>query len=417
MSFEENVSELASDVASLGYDLPTLIESDQLAVDYVRVERQEIEENGEYDLEGLFVRLNHAIKTVGAKRVVLDTIESLFAGLSNEALLRAELRRLFRWLKEREVTAVITGERGDGTLTRHGLEEYVSDAVILLDHRIEESISTRRLRVVKYRGSHHGTNEYPFLIDRDGIMVLPVTSLGLTHQATEARISTGIPELDRMLGGAGLYRGSTALISGTAGSGKTSVAAHFVDAACARGERCLWLLLEESPSQVIRNMRSIGIDLAPWVERGLLRFAADRPSRYGLESHLASLHRAVRNTQPSVVVIDPITTLLQIGTQSEVRTMLTRVIDYLKTAGITTFFTSLTSRHAQEQENLTGISSLMDAWLLLTLTEFGQDRRRALSVLKSRGMPHSTRIHEFVFTDRGIHLMDSASVDQTPVTA
>jgi circadian clock protein KaiC len=416
MSFEENAEELTGDVASLGYDLTSLINSGKLAVDYVRVERHEIEETGEYDLEGLFVRLNHAIQSVGATRVVLDTIESLFGGLPNEALLRAELRRLFRWLKDREVTAVITGERGGGTLTRHGLEEYVSDAVILLDHHIDATISTRRLRVVKYRGSHHGTNEYPFLIDRDGITVLPVTSLGLNHQAVDTRVSTGIAELDRMLGGAGLYRGSTALVSGTAGTGKTSLAAHFVHAACARGERCLWFLLEESPSQLLRNMRSIGLDLAPWVERGLLHFVADRPSRFGLESHLSGLHRAVRATQPSVVVVDPITTLLQIGTTSEVRMTLTRVIDYLKTSAITAIFTSLTPGRRELQESLTGISSLMDTWMVLTFAEAGQERRRALSVLKSRGMPHSNRIHEFVFTERGIHLMESAPIERTPVT-
>ena len=417
MSFEENVKELSSDVASLGYDLPSLIDGGKLAIDYVHVERQEIEETGEYDLEGLFVRLNHAITTVGAKRVVLDTIESLFSGLSNEALLRAELRRLFRWLKDRDVTAVITGERGDGSLTRHGLEEYVSDAVILLDHRIENSISTRRLRVVKYRGSHHGTNEYPFLIDRDGIQVLPVTSLGLAHQVVDTRLSTGIADLDRMLGGSGVYRGSTVLVSGTAGTGKTSLAAHFVDAACARGEKALWFLLEESPLQVIRNMRSIGLDFAPWVERGLLHFLADRPSRYGLEAHLAGVHRAVRAHQPSVVVIDPITNLLQIGTPSEVRIMLARIIDYLKTAGVTALFTSLTPGRRSAMESTAGISSLMDTWLVLTFAESRQERRRALAILKSRGMAHSNRIHEFIFTDRGIELMDTTPVDQTPVTA
>jgi circadian clock protein KaiC len=291
MTFEENGDEIASDVASLGYDLPALVDAGKLFIDYVRVERSEIEETGEYDLEGLFVRLDDAIRSVGAKRIVLDTIESLFSGLANTNILRAELRRLFRWLKDKGLTAVITAERGDGTLTRQGLEEYVSDAVILLDHRVTEQVSTRRLRVVKYRGSHHGTNEYPFLIDRQGLTVLPVTSLGLEHEASDERISSGVPELDAMLDGDGYFRGTTVLVSGTAGTGKTSLAAHFADATCRRGERVLYFLFEESPRQLVRNMRSIGIDLQPWVDTGLLHFKAERPSRAGLETHLASVYR------------------------------------------------------------------------------------------------------------------------------
>ncbi len=314
MTFEENAEEIASDVASLGFDLPELIAAKKLAVDYVRVERSEIEETGEYDLEGLFVRLDYAIRTVGAKRVVLDTIESLFAGLKDDAILRAELRRLFRWLKDKGVTAVITGERGEGLLTKQGLEEYVSDAVILLDHRVHDQVSTRRLRVVKYRGSHHGTNEYPFLIDASGISVLPVSSMALEHEAPLDRISAGIPRLDAMLGGKGYYRGSTVLVSGSAGTGKTSLAAHFLDAACRRGERCLCFLFEESPQQLLRNMRSIGIDLEPWVAAGLLQFHADRPSRYGLETHLATMHQVVADFKPTVVVIDPVTNLMTVGT-------------------------------------------------------------------------------------------------------
>src|SRR5688500_9482943 len=314
MTFEENEEEIASDVASLGFDLPELIKAQKLAVDYVRVERSEIEETGEYDLEGLFVRLDHAIRTVGARRVVLDTLGSLFAGLKNDAILRSELRRLFRWLTNRGVTALITGERGDGALTRQGLEEYVSDAVILLDHRVNDQVSTRRLRVVKYRGSYHGTNEYPFLINADGISVLPVSSLALQHDAPLERVSSGVARLDGMLSGKGYYRGSTILISGTAGTGKTSLAAHFLDAACRRGERCLCFLFEESPQQLLRNMRSIGLDLEPWVAGGLLQFHADRPSRYGLETHLATMHQVVADFKPTVAVIDPVTNLMTVGT-------------------------------------------------------------------------------------------------------
>src|SRR5689334_4651136 len=331
LTFEENAEEMASDVASLGFDLPQLIAAGKLAVDYVRVERSEIEETGEYDLEGLFVRLDYAIRSVGAKRVVLDTIESLFAGLKNDTVLRSELRRLFRWLKDQGVTAVITAERGEGLLTRQGLEEYVSDAVILLDHRVHDQVSTRRLRVVKYRGSYHGTNEYPFLIDADGISVLPVSSLALEHDAPLDRISTGVARLDDMLSGKGYYRGSTILVSGTAGTGKTSLAAHFLDAACRRGERCLCFLFEESPKQLLRNMRSIGIDLEPWVAKGLLKFHADRPSRYGLETHLVAMHQAVALFKPSVTLIDPVTNLMTVGTYADVQAMLTRMIDYLKT--------------------------------------------------------------------------------------
>jgi circadian clock protein KaiC len=404
MTFEENAREIAEDVASLGFDLQGLIDTGRLAVDYVHIERSEIEETGEYDLEGLFVRLGHAIDSVGAKRVALDTIESLFGGLSNENILRAELRRLFRWLKDRGVTTVITGERGDQGLTRQGLEEYVSDAVILLDHRVHDQISTRRLRVVKYRGAHHGTNEYPFLIGEEGIGVLPVTSLGLQHAALVERISTGIASLDDMLGGRGYYRGSTILVSGTAGSGKTSLAAHFIDAACRRGERCLHFLFEESPQQVVRNMRSIGLDLRPAIDRGLLLFHADRPSRFGLEQHLVTMYQAVARFKPAVVVVDPVTNLLSIGSPGDVQAMLTRIIDHLKTEAVTALFTSLTPGKIESQETEAGISSLMDTWILMSLTQVQRERIREIAVLKSRGMSHSNEICEFELTERGFEV-------------
>jgi circadian clock protein KaiC len=413
MSFEENASDLAEDVKSLGFDLHELVAQKKLIVDYVHVDRSEIEETGEYDLEGLFIRLDHAVNSIRAKRVMLDTIEALFSGLKNEAILRAELRRLFRWLRDRDLTALITAEKGEETLTRHGLEEYVTDAVIQLDHRVHDQISTRRIRVVKYRGSHHGTNEYPFLIDTDGLSVLPVTSLGLDHAASSERVSSGLAELDAMLGGQGFFRGSTILASGTAGTGKTTLAAHFADAACRRGERCLYFLFEESPAQMIRNMRSAGVDLQPWVDRGLLRFHADRPSRHGLETHLALVHRAVDRFQPDVVIIDPMN-LLAVGTQLDVRAMLTRLIDFLKTRNITGFFTSLTAASSELESTEAMISSLIDSWVLATAETVDRRRRRTLFVLKSRGMPSSDEVREFRFTDRGIDILPMPAASEGP---
>ena len=396
MCFEENEAELIKNVASLGFDLQHLVAQKKIALDYVRIERSEIQETGEYDLEGLFVRLACAIESVGAKRVVLDTVEALFAGLPNEAILRAELRRLFRWLKDKGVTAIITGERGDGTLTRHGLEEYVADCVIVLDHRVINQISTRRLRVVKYRGSLHGTNEYPFLISSTGISVLPITSMGLAHPAPTQRISTGVPRLDAMFGGKGYFRGASVLISGTAGSGKTTLAAAFAQAACQRGERVLYFAFEESQDQILRNMRSVGIALAPWVEKGLLQFHAVRPNLQGLEMHLLDIHDRVRAFKPRVVLIDPVTNLISVGEQLEVRSMLTRLIDYFKVQQITTLFTSLTNADNSPEQSEVGVSSLMDTWLLVRNLEQSGERNRALYVLKSRGMPHSNQVREFV---------------------
>ena len=406
VAFEETADELTQNVRSLGFHLDELVNRKQLVVDHVRVERSEIEETGEYDLEGLFIRLGHAIDSVGAKRVVIDTLEVLFGGLSDMSIVRSELRRLFRWLKDKGVSAIITAERGDGTLTRHGLEEYVSDCVILLDHRVTEQLSTRRIRVVKYRGTTHGTNEYPFLIDDEGISVLPITSLGLQHEVSGERISTGVARLDEMLGGQGVYRGTSILISGTAGTGKTSLAAYFVDAACRRGERCLYFSFEESPTQLIRNMRSIGLDLAPWVKKGLLRFHSTRPSAYGLEMHLATLHKLVNEFQPRVVVIDPITTFLRAGSSSEAEGMLMRLIDFLKSQRITAVLTSLTHGGDALETTQSSVSSLIDTWLLVRDIESRGERNRGLYVLKSRGMAHSNQIREFLLTDHGIDLLD-----------
>ncbi len=406
MAFEETSEELTQNVRSLGFDLDDLAEQKKLAIDFVRVERNEIEETGEYDLEGLFVRLNYAIDTVGAKRVVLDTLETLFGGLSDAGILRGELRRLFRWLKDKGVTAVITGESGDGVLTRHGLEEYVSDCVILLDHRVVDQVSTRRLRIVKYRGTTHGTNEYPFLIDEDGISVLPVTSLGLQHVVSAERVSSGVTRLDMMLGGEGYFRGSTVLISGTAGSGKTSLASHFAAAACQRGERCLYFAFEESPGQLTRNMRSIGIDLEPYMKKGLLQFHASRASIHGLEMHLATIHKLVRQFQPRVVIMDPVGSMTAVGTRRDATVMVTRLIDFLKMQEITAFLTSLTSGDEALETVDVEISSLVDTWLLLRDLELGGERNRVINVLKSRGMAHSNQLREFLLTDRGVELQD-----------
>src|SRR5688500_18377233 len=406
MSFEEKANDITQNFDSLGFEVEKLIAGNKLKIDYVRIEKGEIEETGEYDLEGLFVRLNYAIESVGAKRVVLDTLESLFAGLNNDSILRAELRRLFRWLKDKGVTAIITGERGDGLLTKQGLEEYVSDAVILLDHRVHDQVSTRRLRVVKYRGSHHGTNEYPFLIDTSGISVLPVSSMALQHEAPLERLSAGIPRLDVMLSGKGYYRGSTVLVTGGAGPRKTSLAAHFLDAACRRGERCLCFLFEESPQQLLRNMRSIGIDLEPWVTAGLLLFHADRPSRYGLETHLARMHQVVADFKPTITVIDPVTNLMTVGTFSDVQAMLTRLIDHLKTENITAVLTSLTPGLTIIERTENTISSLMDTWIVLANDGVNSHHRRGLYVLKSRGMAHSNELREFRLTDHGLELSE-----------
>ncbi len=406
MAFEETGPELAQNVRSLGFDLDKLIRQKKIVVDFVHVDRNEIDETGEYDLEGLFIRLNAAIDAIGAKRVVLDTIEALFSGLQNEGILRAELRRLFRWLKDKGVTAIITGERGDGTLTRRGLEEYVSDCVILLDHRITDQVSTRRMRIVKYRGTAHGTNEYPFLIDEDGFSVLPVTSLGLQHDVSSERISSGVPRLDTMLGGKGYYRGSTVLVSGTAGTGKTSLAAHFVHAACGRGESCLYFAFEESPGQLMRNMRSIGIDLRRYIDDGSLQIHSSRATIYGLEMHLATMHKLINTASPKVVVIDPVGSLIQSGTRHDAHSMVVRLIDFLKSKRIATLMTNLTSAGDALERTDVDISSIVDTWLLLRDIELNGERNRAMYVLKSRGMRHSNQLREFLLTNKGINLLD-----------
>lgn len=406
ISFEETEKELTANVASLGFGLDSLVKRKMIWLEHIHVERAEIEQSGEYNLEGLFVRIHHAVESIGAKRVVLDTIESLFSWLPNPLILRVELRRLLNWLKRKGVTTIITAERGEGSLTRHGLEEYVSDCVILLDHRVNDQSSIRRLRIVKYRGSTHGTNEYPFLIDEDGFSVLPVTSLGLNYSSSAERISTGIPRLDTMLSGKGYFRSSIMLVSGTAGTGKTSIAAQFAEAACKRGERVLFFTFEESPSQLMRNMLSIGIDLEPWVKKGLLQFHATRPTLYGLENHLTTSIKLINKFEPNIVIVDPINGFMVGENQTEVKTMLLRLVDFLKMKQLTAFFTSLTS----ETENLSipdvDISSLIDTWLFVRDLEIGGERNRGLYVLKSRGMAHSNQIREFRLTNHGIELLD-----------
>lgn len=407
MAFEEKADELASNVASLGFDLYKLQDDKKLRLDHVHIDRSEIEETGEYDLEGLFIRLGFAIDSIGAKRVVLDTLENLFSGLSNQIILRAELRRLFNFLKEKGVTAIITGEKGDGSsLTRQGLEEYVSDCVILLDHRVINQISTRRLRVVKYRGTQHGTNEYPFLIDEDGISVLPVTSLGLEKEVSSKRISSGIPSLDSMFGGKGFFQGSSILVSGTAGTGKTSIAASFANEVCGNKKRCLYFAFEEAPKQILRNMKSINLDLQKHIDNGLLEFHASRPTLYGLEMHLVAIYKIIKRFKPAAVILDPITNLITVGSVSEVKSMLIRLIDFLQDEQITVMFTALSLNTVVSEQTDEGVSSLVDAWLLVRDIESNGERNRGLYIMKSRGMSHSNQVREFTITDKGLSLVD-----------
>ena len=407
LAFEERPEDLIKNVGSLNFDVERLISEKKLAIDHVELERTKIAESGEYDLEGLFIRLGYAIDSIGARRVVVDTVETLFSGLENEQLLRSELRRLFEWLKEKGVTAIITGERGEGTLTRYGLEEYVADCVILLDNRIHDQLTTRRLRIVKYRGSAHGTNEYPFIIDEQGVTVMPITSSGLEHGAATERVSTGIPDLDQMLEGKGYYKGSSILVSGMAGSGKSTVAAQFADSICASGKRCVYFAMEESPHQVIRNMRSIGMDLQKWVDKNLLRFSARRPSLFGLETHLATMYRDVTDFDPAAVIVDPMSALLNAGASHDVHSMVLRLVDFLKSRGVTALFTNLGTGAGEVAGTEIQISSLMDTWLLLYNRETNGEHNRQLYLLKSRGMAHSNQVREFILSSEGIKLRDA----------
>ncbi|MFZ3350090.1 MAG: circadian clock protein KaiC [Xanthobacteraceae bacterium] len=407
IAFEEWPEDLIKNVGSLSYDIERLIAEKKLAIDHIEIERTKIEESGEYDLEGLFIRLGFAIDSVGAKRVVIDTIETLFSGLENELLLRSELRRLFEWLKVKGVTAIITAERGEGTLTRYGLEEYVADCVILLDNRVNDQLSTRRLRVVKYRGSAHGTNEYPFIIDEQGITVMPITSSGLAHDASTERVSSGIPDLDTMLEGKGYYKGASILVSGMAGSGKSTVSAHFANSVCESGQRCIYFAMEESPHQIIRNMRSVGLDLEKWVDRKLLKFSARRPNLYGLETHLAAMHREVTDFDPAAVVVDPMSALMSAGVTGDVHSMVLRLVDFLKARAVTALFTNLGTGLAESATTEMQISSLMDTWLLLYNREANGEHNRELYLLKSRGMAHSNQIREFILSSEGITLRDA----------
>lgn len=406
VSFEERAADLATNAFSLGFDLGRLVRNRKLVIEQVVIDRNQLLETGEYDLEGLFIRLAAAIDKVGAKRVVLDTIEALFSVLANQAILRAELNRLFAWLKDKGVTTLITAERGQGTLTRHSLEEYVSDCVIVLDQRVVDQIATRRLRIVKYRGTTHGTNEYPFLIDGTGFLVLPITTIALEYDSPNQFVSSGVAKLDDMLGGKGYFRASTIMISGTAGTGKTSLAAHFVDSVCRRGERCLYFAFEESPSQIVRNMRSIGIDLQKWRDRDLLHFHAMRPTSVGMETHISLMLKHLDDVRPQVVVLDPISSFESAGTVLDAHAMLVRMIDLLKARRITTMFTSLSSGAESTEQAAAGVSSLIDAWISLRNLEQAGERTRSLYVLKARGIRHSNQIREFLLTDHGADLQD-----------
>jgi len=406
LAFEETAEELAVNVASLGWDLDAMCADGKLVVDHVKVERERIDQTGDYDLEALFIRIAFAIQEVGAKRVVLDTIEVLFSALDDTARLRAELRRLFAWLKGRGVTAIVTAERGEGTLTRHGLEEYVADCVISLDHRVDDQIAVRRVRIVKQRGSTHGTNEYPFVIGDRGLSVVPVTSFQLDHPASNEIVSTGIAELDAMVGRGGWYKGSTTTISGESGTGKTTFAAAFADAACRRGERCLYMAFEESGRQLVRNMASVGMELGRWIDEGRLRIHASRPTELGLERHLTAVYQQVEAHQPDVVVIDPITDFTSLGTSTDVKVLLMRIVDYLKSRQVTAVFTSLIHQRGGEDPT---ISSLIDNWVLLRNLESQAQRDRGVFIQKARGMPHSNQIREFVLSDEGVRLLDVVS--------
>ena len=418
VTFEERPVDIVSNVASLGFGLDELIAAEKVVVEHISVDPAELAEIGEYDLEGLFLRLELAIDSIGAKRVVLDTIESLFSAFTNPAILRAEIRRLFDWLKDRGMTTVITAERGDGALTRQGLEEYVSDCVILLDHRVQNQISTRRMRIVKYRGTAHGTNEYPFLIDEDGFSVLPVSSLGLDHKVFEERISSGVADLDAMIVGHGFHRGTSILVSGVAGSGKSTLAASFAGAACAAGERALYFSFEESERQTVRNMRSIGLELQPWIDSGQLRHVAARPTFYSLEMHLAVMLREVTRMNPTLVVLDPISAFLESGDRQEVQAMLLRMVDYLKNRGITAVFTHLAHTQGGTVATDAGLSSLMDAWILMLNREVNGEFNRELYLLKARGTAHSNQVREFIMSEHGLrllppHLGDSGALTGT----
>jgi circadian clock protein KaiC len=408
VSFEENINDLKNNFRSLGYDLDKLAKAKKVLLDHVFIERSMIEETGEYDLEALFIRLGYAIDSIGAKRVALDTIEVLFAGLQNQAIVRAEILRLFRWLKDRGITAIVTGERGMNTLTRYGLEEYIADCVILLDARVVEQLTTRRLRIIKYRGSSHGADEYPFLMGKDGITIFPITSIKTDYAISKERVSTGIPSLDMMLSGSGsgYFQGSAVLVSGTAGTGKTSFAAYFVDAACERGEKCLYFAFEETQSQIIRNMSSIGIDLEQWVKKGMLKFHITRPALYGLEMHLVMMEDDIKKFDPRNVVIDPITDFSAVGNGREVKSMLTRLNDMMKSRGITVFFTDLVRGDIRPEAPEMYISSLIDTWIMLRNFEHNGERNRGITILKSRGMPHSNQIKEFLITSDGVELID-----------
>ncbi len=411
MSFEETIKDLSQNVQSLGFNLEKLVADNRLRMDYVRIEKSEIEETGEYDLEGIFIRLNHAIDAIGAKRVVLDTIEALFSGIENAGLLRSEIRRLFQWLKDKGVTTIITGERGEGSLTRHGLEEYVSDCVILLDFRVIDQIATRRLRIVKYRGSTHGTNEYPFLIDENGISVLPITSLKLDHAVSAEIISTGIPSLDKLFKRNGFYKGGSTLVTGSAGTAKTTIAAYFALSSCKRKERVLYFSFEESPDQLLRNMLAVGINLKPYVKSKLLTIHSSRPSLQGLEMHLLVLHKLIDSYKPKTVIVDPISSLVTIGSNSEVRAMLVRLLDMLKINEINAMFTALTHQPINDYIDLSvdAVSSLADTWIKVRNEEQYENRMRSLLIVKSRGMSHSNNSWNFIITEKGIQLMPATA--------
>jgi circadian clock protein KaiC len=413
VSFEETEAQLLENFSSFGFGLEELIEKKKLKISYVELSRGEIVEAGAFSLDGLLIRLQHGIVEIGAKRVVLDSLETLFSSLSINERLRNEVARLFRWLRDAGVTAIITGERGQEQFTRHGFEDYVSDCVLLLDHRTVGQISKRRMRIIKYRGSGHATNEFPFLIGETGLSVVPITSIDLGHRACSERVSTGVKDLDEMLGGEGYFKSTTALITGRSGTGKSSLAAAFALAACERGERCLYFSFEESASQVVRNMRSLGMDLEPWVEQGLLAIRSFRPTFRGLEEHLVSVAEQTSLFDPTCVVMDPTTNFVTVGDEEEVKSMLTRILDLLKRRGTTLVMTALTAGVGTPDQTENPLSSLVDTWIVVDLELRGNVRHRAIHVVKSRGMEHSHEMRELLMSSRGLSIRGAKEKEQS----
>ena len=404
MTFEEQTDELQINVTSMGYNLSKLIADNKIYLEHLHIDHREIQATGKYDIEGLFIRIEMAIEKVKAKRIVLDALDTLFIGLDSQ-ILRSEIKRLFFWLKEKKVTAIITSEVGDIFLTRLGFEEVVADCVIELNNRLNNQISTRRLRIVKYRGSYHSTNEYPFMIDHKGITIFPIISEAPQIIVSNERISSGIKQIDEMLDGRGFYVGSSILVSGSAGTGKSSIAASFIKDVCEKKGTALYCAFEEAPNQIKRNMASIGIFLEPYEKSGNLHFYYSRPTLQTLELHFIAIKKLIKQINPSVVILDPITNLMIENINSDIRTMLTRFVDYLKMEQITVLLTAtLTVSSLELIQSNEGISSMVDTCIMIQEKNIIDSRRRTLYIMKSRGICNSKKEVEFIITSEGISI-------------